>query len=133
MPGEDTTSIREDLLSRIDAAGITGDGISVQLRTTMEMPGFRTEPDHPLVTAALAALAEAGVQTRVSGWTASCDGGFISRDLGIPSIVLGPGELNEEAHQPNESVRVSEVIAATRAYGMLISTLLNPDNGASGA
>lgn len=130
MPGEDTQTIREELVASIDAAGITGDGISVAVHTTMEMPGFRTEADHPLVTAALEALAEAGVDTRVSGWTASCDGGFISRDFGIPTIVLGPGEINEQAHQPNESVRVSEIVAATRAYGMLISTMLNPDTGA---
>ncbi|MDN6177756.1 MAG: M20 family metallopeptidase [Micrococcaceae bacterium] len=132
MPGEDTTAIREELVAGIEAAGITGDGISVQVNTTMEMPGFRTDPDHPLVTAAVGALADAGVETSISGWSASCDGGFISRDFGIPSIVLGPGELNDEAHQPNESVRVSEVVAATRAYGMLIATLLNIDNGASG-
>lgn len=132
MPGEDTTAIREELVAGIEAAGITGDGISVQVNTTMEMPGFRTDPDHPLVTAAVGALADAGVETSISGWSASCDGGFISRDFGIPSIVLGPGELNDEAHQPNESVRVSEVVAATRVYGMLIATLLNIDNGASG-
>lgn len=126
MPGEDTERIREDLLERIGEAGIVADGITVSARTTMEMPGFRTEPDHPLVTAATTSLAAAGVETRVTGWTASCDGGFISRDFGIPTIVLGPGELNDQAHQPNESVRLSEIEAATRAYAMLVTTLLGP-------
>lgn len=129
MPGEDTHRIREDLVAAIAEAGITGDGITVSARTTMEMPGFRTDPDHRLVTAATASLAAAGVDTLVSGWTASCDGGFISRDFGIPTIVLGPGELNEQAHQPNESVRLSEIAAATRAYAMLVTTLLGADEG----
>lgn len=131
MPGEDTGRIREDLMEQIAAAGITGDGIDVEARTTMEMPGFRTDRDHPLVAAATASLAAAGVETRVTGWSASCDGGFISRDFGIPTIVLGPGELNEQAHQPNESVRLSEIEAATHAYAMLVITLLGPGGGAS--
>lgn len=133
MPGEDTGRIREDLLEEIAAAGIIGDGISVSARTTMEMPGFRTPANHPLVTAATASLAAAGVESRVSGWTASCDGGFIARDVGIPTIVLGPGELNDQAHQPNESVRLAEVEAATRAYALLATTLLCPESGASRA
>lgn len=131
MPGEDTGRIREHLMERIAAAEITGDGIDVEARTTMEMPGFRTDHDHPLVSAATASLAAAGVETRVTGWSASCDGGFISRDFGIPTIVLGPGELNEQAHQPNESVRLSEIEAATHAYAMLVTTLLGPGRGAS--
>ncbi|GAA1355673.1 M20 family metallopeptidase [Arthrobacter rhombi] len=131
MPGEDTGRIREHLMEQIAAAGITGDGIDVEARTTMEMPGFRTDRDHPLVAAATASLAAAGVETRVTGWSASCDGGFISRDFGIPTIVLGPGELNEQAHQPNESVRLSEIEAATHAYAMLVITLLGPGGGAS--
>jgi len=129
MPGEDTDRIREHLMEQIAAAGITGDGIDVEARTTMEMPGFRTDHDHPLVAAATASLAAAGVETRVTGWSASCDGGFISRDFGIPTIVLGPGELNEQAHQPNESVRLTEIEAATHAYAMLVIELLGPGDG----
>ncbi|WP_417217720.1 M20 family metallopeptidase [Arthrobacter sp.] len=133
MPGEDTERIRGELMERIHAADITADGISVSATTTMEMPGFRTDADHPLVIAATQSLAAAGVETRVTGWTASCDGGFISRDFGIPTIVLGPGELNDQAHQPNESVRLSEIQAATRAYAMLVTTLMGSDAGASRA
>lgn len=133
MPGEDTTRIREDLLERIDAAGITGDGIEVTARTTMEMPGFRTDPGHPLVAATLRSAEIAGAATRVTGWTASCDGGFIARDFGIPTIVFGPGGLNDQAHQPNESVRLDELEAATRAYVLLARELLCRDVGTSGA
>lgn len=36
-------------------AGSTGDGITVELRVTMEMPAFEAEPDHPAPMADFAA------------------------------------------------------------------------------
>ena len=124
MPGEDTTVIREQLLEEISAAGIDSDGIEVTARTTMEMPGFRTDPDHPLVAAMLRSTKAAEVSSPVTGWTASCDGGFIARDLGIPTIVFGPGGLNDQAHQPNESVSVQELVAAVHIFVLLARDLL---------
>ena len=119
MPGEDPQAIREALLADIRAAGIDGDGITVEAEVTMEMPGFRTAPDHPLVANAVSALASTGVDSSVTGWTAACDGGFIARDFGVPVIVMGPGGLNDQAHQVNESVSVAELVAAAKAYALM--------------
>jgi acetylornithine deacetylase/succinyl-diaminopimelate desuccinylase-like protein len=119
MPDDDAQSVLNDLLGRILAAGIAADGITVSATVTMEMPGFRTAEDHPLVANAVAALASAGVDSAIGGWTAACDGGFIARDLGVPTIVMGPGGLNEQAHQVNESVSVAELAAAARAYALM--------------
>ncbi|MEE2569758.1 M20 family metallopeptidase [Pseudarthrobacter sp. J64] len=119
MPGEDAAVILDRLLAKVSEAGIDTDGISVEAAVTMEMPGFRTPAEHPLVVNSVAALADAGVESAVTGWTAACDGGFISRDLGIPTIVMGPGGLNDQAHQVNESVSVAELVAAARAYALM--------------
>lgn len=119
MPDEDPQLILDSLLARVREAGIDTDGISVEASVTMEMPGFRTPESHPLVSNAVSALADAGVASVVSGWSAACDGGFISRDLGLPVIVMGPGGLNDQAHQVNESVSVAELFAASRAYALM--------------
>ncbi len=116
MPGERIAEIADRLAAQITAAGIDGDGITVTLTPTMEMPGFATDADAPLVRAAARAVTEAGAPTSIGGWTAACDGGFISRDLGVPTIVLGPGDINGQAHQPDESVSRSELVTAARAY-----------------
>ena len=94
-------------------------GSPSRAEVTMEMPGFRTAADHPLVANAVSALAEVGVDSAVTGWTAACDGGFIARDFGVPVIVMGPGGLNDQAHQVNESVSVAELVAAARAYALM--------------
>ncbi|HEU4806650.1 MAG TPA: M20 family metallopeptidase [Homoserinimonas sp.] len=120
MPGEDARAIADDLLARIREAGIDGDGIDVTLDVEMEMPGFRTDPAHPLVSAGVDAIDDAGGgRIDIGGWTAACDGGFIARDVGIPCIVLGPGGLNDQAHQANESVGLEELDVAARAYALL--------------
>ena len=124
MPDEDPHVIAEQLRSAIAASGIDSDGISVDVRVTMEMPGFATAADHPVVTTAVGAVSDAGGTTSVGGWSAACDGGFISRDLGIPAIVLGPGNINTDAHQPDESVAVADLVTAARTYALAALRLL---------
>ena len=119
MPDDDPDRILADLLARIREAGIDTGGISVTGRVSMQMPGFRTPADHPLVAAAVASVEAAGGSTRIGGWTAACDGGFIVRDFGVPAIVLGPGGLNDQAHQADESVGLDELSIAARAYALL--------------
>ena len=60
----------------------------------------------------------------MGGWTAACDGGFISRDLGIPAVVLGPGNINTQAHQPDESVVVDDLLIAARVYTLMALRML---------
>ncbi|MFE4833857.1 M20 family metallopeptidase [Arthrobacter sp. NPDC056691] len=119
MPDDNAQQILDKLLAQISEAGIDSGGISVEASVTMEMPGFRTPASHPLVANAVAALADAGVSSAITGWTAACDGGFVARDLGVPAIVMGPGGLNDQAHQVNESVSIAEIVAAARAYALM--------------
>ncbi|MGC5247461.1 M20 family metallopeptidase [Gordonia sp. DT219] len=126
MPDEDAHTVAAWLRSRIAGAGIDSDGISVDVRVTMEMPGFETPADHRLVATAADALTGLGVEPSVGGWSAACDGGFISRDLGIPAIVLGPGDINTAAHQPDESVRIDDLLTAARLYTRMALQLLGP-------
>lgn len=119
MPGEQPQQIADWLAARVADAGITGDGIGLSIEVTMEMPGFRTSAEDPLVHAVLSSAADLGEDPPVSGWTAACDGGFVARDLGIPTVVMGPGGLNDQAHQVDESISVDELVAAANRYALL--------------
>ena len=120
MPNEDPHEIVRDLAAAVTAAGIDSEGISVTFEVTMEMPGFRTSAKEPIVAHTVAATALAGGGTSpIGGWSAACDGGFIDREFRIPTIVYGPGDLNHQAHQIDESVSITELVAAARAYTLL--------------
>ena len=119
MPGESPHEIVAALAAEVTAAGIDSDGITVSFEVTMDMPGFRTRAQDPIVAATVAATRLAGGESTINGWSAACDGGFIDRDFGIPTIVFGPGELNNQAHQIDESVSVTELLVAARTYALL--------------
>ncbi|WP_404312303.1 M20/M25/M40 family metallo-hydrolase [Agrococcus terreus] len=115
MPGETGAEALAQLEAGI-AEALGDEGCTASAALLMEMPGFETEPGHPLVAAAVDALAAEGRQAPVEAWTAACEGGFIARHHGCPTIILGPGDITGQAHQPDERVRIDDLEAAARAY-----------------
>jgi len=83
---------------------------------TMEHLPLEIPADHPLVVAALAArsrlLGESGEPVAFPAWT---DGALLANPGGVPTVVLGPGDL-ALAHSPSESIEVAELEAAARLY-----------------
>lgn len=125
LPGEDADEVRAGILDRLDGLGLAADGLTLEISMPMSMPGFETAADHPLVVTADRALQEAGGPgLGLAGWTAACDGGFVARDAGVPTLVLGAGSVNEQAHRPDESVAVDDLVTAARTYALLALRLL---------
>jgi len=64
-------------------------------------------------------MAACGAPRRdVGGWSAACDGGHLHR-AGIPTVLFGPGSITRQAHRPDESVPVDELVIAARTYTAL--------------
>lgn len=125
LPDEDPHAVTAAIRDAVAGLGLDERGLSATVEMTMDMPGFETDPEQPLVAAAQASLADAGgPREPVIGWTAACDGGFLSRDGGVPVIVLGPGSVVEQAHRPDESVAVADLLTAARAYALTTLRLL---------
>lgn len=121
LPDEDPTQVLEQVRARLAGLGLAAAGLSASVEMTMAMPGFETGTEHPFAVAADRALQEAGGPgLDLAGWTAACDGGYLARDLGIPVVVQGPGSVTDQAHRPDESVSVAELVLAARAYVLLI-------------
>lgn len=72
------------------------------------------EPDHPLVLALQDAVSAVGREPKVSAMTASCDAWLYNNQLGIPTVVFGPGTLGV-AHSDQEQIPVGEMLAAAAA------------------
>ena len=66
------------------------------------------DPGHPLVTGLADSCREAGGAGEVTAMTASCDSWFYNNQLGIPSVVFGPGSLGF-AHTNDEQIRVDDI------------------------
>jgi acetylornithine deacetylase/succinyl-diaminopimelate desuccinylase-like protein len=126
LPGESTDAVLDELRQRVAGLRLVDRGLTVDLAMPMEMPAFQTPADSELARVTDAALADAGGPgLPLGGWTAACDGGYVARDLGVPVVVLGPGSATTQAHRADESVAISELLVAARAYALTALRLLD--------
>lgn len=126
-PGEQAADVLAALRDRLATLGLAERGYTLDVRLTMDMPGFETPVDSALVTGVDAALAAVGGPgLPVGGWSAACDGGFVARDAGVPVVVMGPGSVATQAHRPDESVALADLVLAARAYACAALRLLSP-------
>ncbi|MDO5745512.1 MAG: M20/M25/M40 family metallo-hydrolase [Micrococcaceae bacterium] len=124
LPGEEPERILDRLLTEVrasarDARRAETGLIVFEGQVTMQMPGFLTDPDSDFPSLVTRTLRDLDVQRGTGIWTASCEGGFIAEHHGVPTVVLGPGDINGQAHQPNENVSINDLHAAARAYALI--------------
>lgn len=125
LPAESGPEVLDQLRSRLAALSLESEGLGVSAELTLDMPGFETDVDAPVVEAIIAAAAgAAGPKLPVGGWTAACDGGFLARDAKLPVVVYGPGSVSRQAHRADESVPVDQLVVAARVYALTILHLL---------
>lgn len=125
LPGEHIEDVLAAVSDRLGGLRLDQRGLSYAVESPMDMPGFQTPADHALVSAVDgAARAAGGPGLPLGGWTAACDGGFVASEWGVPVVVLGPGSVNEQAHRPDESVGVDELVTAARTYALAALRLL---------
>ncbi|MBA2695787.1 MAG: M20 family metallopeptidase [Actinobacteria bacterium] len=125
LPGERIEDVLAAARGRLDRLRLGERGLSYTVDSPMDMPGFETPAEHALVSAIDgAARAAGGPGLPLGGWTAACDGGFVATQWSMPVVVLGPGSVNEQAHRPDESVGVDDLVTAARTYALAALRLL---------
>jgi acetylornithine deacetylase/succinyl-diaminopimelate desuccinylase family protein len=123
VPGETEGEALAAIESMLAAA--SGEGIIARVAGLTPTTGgaAETRPDHPVVSAALAAARAHGVPDAVpAGFQGACD--FVHfRGAGAEGVVLGPGDL-AVAHKPDEFVPRAELEAAVRIYRDIARAML---------
>lgn len=125
LPGQSAEQAKAEIDALLATLDLPAQELAATSGLLMEIPSFEVPAEHPLVAAARAATVDAGgPDLPIAGWTAACDGGYLMRDTGIPAIVLGPGSVVEQAHRPDESVAIAEVVTSARAYALCAIRML---------
>ena len=111
LPGQNYELVKAELQALLEPLRSKG------LRFDISEPTLNAHPldtplDHPLVSAVLSAASNV-LQTAVlpTAFPAATD----APNLGIPSVICGPGSLTD-AHTLHESVAIEDVVAATKIY-----------------
>ncbi|OHB81684.1 MAG: hypothetical protein A2W31_10325 [Planctomycetes bacterium RBG_16_64_10] len=92
-----------------------------QLRFTYRHDSSVLEPSHFLPQALLKAGQRMATPLSIDAMTASCDAWFYNNQLGIPTIVYGPGTL-AVAHSSNEQIALADM---ARAAEVLVALMLD--------
>jgi acetylornithine deacetylase/succinyl-diaminopimelate desuccinylase-like protein len=126
VPGETPTSVvreLEELLAEVEAAM---PGLTTQVRPfpggsgTLERIPFATPADDPLARAVAAAcLSVTGREPAFGAFPAWTDGGMLAGPGGVPTLILGPGDLSL-AHSPREALPLAELVEAAHLYAAAV-------------
>lgn len=139
LPGESYASMSAELAELLAEIEAEMPGLRTTLRrveggmATLEHCALLTAEDTPLARAAFAARrqvlgAGATAADEPIAFPAWTDGALLASFGGIPTIVLGPGDL-ADAHSPRESIDVAELETGARIYAALALELV----GAAGS
>jgi acetylornithine deacetylase len=112
LPGRSMDQVKEDIARYIRQKGSQ----ELKDRHTLTFPAlhndsYETPPDHPFVRAFHRATLLTSAQETVTGWNVSCDARLFARVGDLPTVVFGPGRV-EDAHSEDEKVEFSRVVAA---------------------
>jgi len=120
LPNRPMEQVKADLVRYIEERGSE----ELKSRYTLSFPklhndSYETPRDHPLVRACAAAAREAGTPDEITGWNVSCDARLFAKVGGMPTVVFGPGRI-EDAHSRAECVNMNEIVKAAEMLLRLI-------------
>lgn len=80
----------------------------------------RTPSDHPLVSVAReSAGAVLGRPVPLEGMPYGADMGLLVNEGAVPTVLFGPGDIRD-AHRPDESVAVDDLVALARSLAVIV-------------
>lgn len=119
LPGRTFESIYADIqayaATLLPEMRATAEEADIRFEFQASIDDFRAEEDEAIVQLA-ARLAESGQRGKVSFGTEA----GIFRSAGIPTIVIGPGDI-EQAHRPNEFITLEQIALAERFMERLLT------------
>ncbi|WGW05945.1 acetylornithine deacetylase [Tropicibacter oceani] len=113
----------QQLLARIKAAadGITthyGPAAAIRFETLTAYPGLDLAPDDAAVGLA-SRFAATGRLTKVAFGTEA----GVFQEMGVPTIVCGPGSMSGQGHKPDEYIEISQLAACQAMLGRVVEDL----------
>lgn len=112
LPNRPMEQVKEDLVRYIDELGSE----ALKERYELSFPklhndSYETPPDDPFVQAFHRATERTDACEDVTGWNVSCDARLFNKIGGLPTVVFGPGSV-QDAHSAEEKVRLADIVTA---------------------
>lgn len=120
-PGEFDRQIGEV----VSDLAVDGRPLDVTIEQLVFARGAEIDPRHEFVTAVVDSAADTGLESEPVGFNAATDARFLIHDAGVPTVLFGPGSIEEDAHTVDESVRINDLVATAETYQSLLERVLD--------
>lgn len=98
--------------------------LNVDWKVTLEVDASETPSESPIVKRSLEAVSEVtGTTATAKGFVAVCDMRFLVNQGRIPTVILGPGSM-DQAHVTDEYVEIQQLVNSAKIYYLTAKKLL---------
>jgi acetylornithine deacetylase/succinyl-diaminopimelate desuccinylase-like protein len=128
-PSESLKDARGELVRELGLLRRRNPALSVKITETVKTPISMTSPRSDLVRSILGAgMVVRGRKPATVGIPTFTDMGWFQKSLGVPTALFGYGDL-AQAHRPNESISVRDLVDSSKAYACILVQLLAGSSG----
>jgi len=121
LPGETWAGVRRELEDVLAPLRASDPDLQVEIEEPYQrLASMATPPDAPIVRIAQEAVRRIDGQRTIRGVAFGTDAAELSA-AGIPSVVLGPGDI-AQAHTSDEYVEIQQVVKAAAIYREIMLT-----------
>lgn len=119
LPGETLAGAVDEIKRVVDEQKSADETLNISIKETISIAPCSISLEEPIIKAVKDSIFQVtGKKREVSGFPACCDMWCLKEKAGIPTIILGPGEISM-AHKVNESIDEDSLYKAARIYAAI--------------
>ena len=124
LPDETEQSVVETINDILKSETDESQELQPVIKLLQVSPAMDCGAEMPIVKALRKSVEKiTGGYPEVYGMRATCDAGVLATEFGIPSVIFGPGEL-DQAHKPNEHIDINQLELSAQVYALTIKELM---------
>jgi len=125
IPGERIEDVYREIANVLEEVKVKQPSFQVEMKKiTHALPVEISQNERIVEIAKNAFQAVKGIEPKICGQSGATDATHIVNDMGVPTVVLGPGNAEKCSHTVDEHVEVKQLIDATKIYALIaIETL----------
>ncbi len=118
LPGmaTDATWYDRRIEEMLDGLYLNGEPIDVEIDRWDFGRAVESPQNSDIVTAVKDAAREVGLSGETVGFNAGTDARYLVHDAGVPTVLFGPGDIEQDAHTVDESITVDDLVSTVQTY-----------------